>query len=102
MTTRFLQRPRRLPGYRRPGRGAGQPEGRDDGDHFRFRRGGAGAADMSRFKFVGKRLPGSWPFSDHRGTSLTAARGPGLELSGFLKWERALSGRGSGEVSGYR
>lgn len=59
MTARLVQPPRGTPGSRRPGRGAGQPEGRDDGDHFRFRRGGAGAADMSRFKFVGKRLPGS-------------------------------------------
>nr|XP_025726873.1 putative deoxyribonuclease TATDN1 isoform X5 [Callorhinus ursinus] len=52
MTTRFLQRPRGFPGSRRLGLGAGQPEGRGDGDYFRFRRGGHRAANMSRFKFV--------------------------------------------------
>lgn len=71
MFTRFHQRPRGLPGSRRPGRGAGRPEGRDDGRHFRFRRGGAWAADMSRFKFVGEFLADSWalltPRVSHRG-----------------------------------
>ena len=41
-------------------RGVGLPrKGGASGGHFRFRRGGARAAVMSRFKFVGKTFPGS-------------------------------------------
>lgn len=100
MTTRFLQRPRGLPGSRRPGLGAGQPEGRGDGDYFRFRRGGAGAANMSRFKFVGKRLLGSWAFQTTHGRRLPRPRAQDLSSPAFWRSRGYSVEEGAGRLLG--
>lgn len=81
-------------------RGPDGRKGGPSGGHFRFRRGGVGAAVMSRFKFVGKSSVFPLPalYSDCPRASLAAATAAGMSSAAFWRLKRRLWEEGAGNV----